>query len=253
MKRLKKYLAIFIITTTWQSYAQKSDTIRLSDFQLCELTLEHLKEKDPKLKQIKVEEMNLCSDDISEDGRFENRIGYESKLYPGMVFQKYNSETNVIAKIHLTKEFKGYLPDGNYIDLKWLKAKDILNNYEELNRWVSRGCSEYWVLKDSDQIYYYYVKIEEDKEPRYPIDEIYYLEKSIEGIDLVANCYLNHKKTKSIREPLIVLDGKIVSEETVKNLDPNTIESITVLKNENAIEKYGENGKNGVIEVYMKK
>src|SRR5690606_22951435 len=33
---------------------------------------------------------------------------------------------------------------------------------------------------------------------------------------------------------------------------PDEIESITVLKNENAIEKYGEKGKNGVIEVYLK-
>lgn len=72
--------------------------------------------------------MDLCSDGFVQDARFENRIGYESQLYPGVIFQKHQSDLNIIAKIHLTEGFKGYLPDGNYIDMKSLKAIEILKN-----------------------------------------------------------------------------------------------------------------------------
>jgi TonB family protein len=50
---------------------------------------------------------------------------------------------------------------------------------------------------------------------------------------------------------LFVLDGK----EGVKmsEIDPNTIESMQVLKGEQAIAKYGEKGRNGVIEITSKK
>jgi beta-lactamase regulating signal transducer with metallopeptidase domain len=37
------------------------------------------------------------------------------------------------------------------------------------------------------------------------------------------------------------------------NIEPNNIESITVLKDKKATEKYGEKAKNGVVEIYLKK
>ncbi len=39
----------------------------------------------------------------------------------------------------------------------------------------------------------------------------------------------------------------------IKGLKPDNVESINVLKGKTAIEKYGEKGKNGVIEIYLKK
>ena len=51
-------------------------------------------------------------------------------------------------------------------------------------------------------------------------------------------------------KPIYVLDGKKV--EDIENMDPTTIESISVLKNESAVAKYGEEGKNGVIEITSK-
>ena len=102
---MKKILTILVLIITIKTYSQKNDTIKLSDFKLCELTVDFLKQKDPKLKQINVEEMDLCSDGFVQDARFENRIGYESQLYPGVIFQKYGAGTNTIAKIHLTNEY----------------------------------------------------------------------------------------------------------------------------------------------------
>jgi TonB family protein len=52
--------------------------------------------------------------------------------------------------------------------------------------------------------------------------------------------------------PLIVIDG-VISAYDISILDPNAIQSMNVLKNEFAEKKYGEKGKNGVIEITTKK
>jgi len=51
--------------------------------------------------------------------------------------------------------------------------------------------------------------------------------------------------------PLIYIDG-VISDKDVNDLDPGVIESITVLKDKSAIEKYGGDAKNGVIEITTK-
>ncbi|MBQ8191894.1 MAG: TonB family protein, partial [Bacteroidaceae bacterium] len=55
--------------------------------------------------------------------------------------------------------------------------------------------------------------------------------------------------------PLIVIDGKPLAETKYKSLDDikqDDIKEITILKNEDATAKYGEEGKNGVIVITMK-
>lgn len=52
---------------------------------------------------------------------------------------------------------------------------------------------------------------------------------------------------------LYYIDGKEASYEDVEKLDPDFIESINVLKGENATKAYGEKGKNGVIIITTKK
>ena len=65
-------------------------------------------------------------------------------------------------------------------------------------------------------------------------------------------------KVKVIREEkkIIIKDdknGKEMAEKDIQDLDPNKIESVRVIKDEAALEKYGEKGKNGVIEISTKK
>lgn len=55
------------------------------------------------------------------------------------------------------------------------------------------------------------------------------------------------------KKPLFVLDGKIISEEELKKLSPDAIESVNVYKDKTAVEKYGDKGKNGVVEITLKK
>ena len=52
--------------------------------------------------------------------------------------------------------------------------------------------------------------------------------------------------------PLVVIDGKTVDFEKMKDVDPKTIESIDVHKDKSGIEKYGEKAKNGVIVITTK-
>lgn len=61
------------------------------------------------------------------------------------------------------------------------------------------------------------------------------------------------EKTELPKDLLYIIDGKEMVSGSMNDVDPNTIKSINVLKGENAIKKYGEKGKNGVIEITTKK
>lgn len=63
------------------------------------------------------------------------------------------------------------------------------------------------------------------------------------------NTKQNYFKTP---EPLIIANGKLVTSEYLKSINPNDIESMTVLKGKNAIKTYGEKGENGVIIITTK-
>lgn len=53
--------------------------------------------------------------------------------------------------------------------------------------------------------------------------------------------------------PLIIVDGKEMLRDGMKNIDPKSIDLITVLKDVNSAKQYGDKGKNGVILITMKK
>ena len=52
--------------------------------------------------------------------------------------------------------------------------------------------------------------------------------------------------------PLLIIDGAYQEDVDIKDINPDDIATIVVYKDEKAIEKYGDRGKNGVIEVTMK-
>ena len=55
------------------------------------------------------------------------------------------------------------------------------------------------------------------------------------------------------KKPLIVVDGEIKAKDfNVSALDPSAIKSLNVLKDANAVEKYGDAAKDGVIEIILK-
>jgi hypothetical protein len=56
---------------------------------------------------------------------------------------------------------------------------------------------------------------------------------------------------KSKDQPLILIGGKEVG--SMLKINPDLIESVSIFKDKDAIAKYGEKGKNGVIEIELKK
>lgn len=248
---MRKIFVLLGILISLKTFSQNGETVNLSKINFCELTIDDLKTQDPDLKQVKLEEMDMCSDGFVGDGRFENQIGYESKLYPGVIFQKYDARDIVIAKIHLKREFKGYLPDGNYIELETLKASDVLKKYDSLDTWTSRGCSDYWGIKKDNKLNFY-VKIDKNRNPRFPVDQKYYSQQLIQGIDIISDCYSYFEKEKEKHNPLYIVEGKETTEQFIRDLKPEDVDSITVLKDKSAVDKYGEKGKNGVIEIKLK-
>ena len=59
-------------------------------------------------------------------------------------------------------------------------------------------------------------------------------------------------KPSSLINPTFYLDGVKITVKEMKAISPNDIESINILKGENAIKKYPEDGKTGVVEIKLK-
>lgn len=81
-----------------------------------------------------------------------------------------------------------------------------------------------------------------------------YGEKGKDGVIEIKTKNSQPLLTKVQGKPLIVLDGVIIGNKEISslNIDPNDIQSVSVIKNQNAIDKYGESGKDGVIEITSK-
>ena len=62
-----------------------------------------------------------------------------------------------------------------------------------------------------------------------------------------------NSSTRGGSDPLIVVDGKIISSKEFRELDSDSIHKIDLLKDAFATTIYGEKAKNGVILLYMKK
>lgn len=199
--------------------------------------------------------MDLGKKCFGKDSRFVNGKGYFSDKYPGLIFQKDQDE-DYISKIRLTKGFIGKLPDGALVNLNNLFLKDIINRYPELNsKWGSRGCSDYWSF--SNDTIGFFVKIDKDKKPQFPIDEAYYLNKPIEGIDMLISCYSIFNKSSDFTlfpadEPMYFLDSIRINKAVLEAYDPSEIAFVSVYKDSNAIRIAGNEAKNGAIYIITK-
>ncbi|NRD19550.1 hypothetical protein HNV08_05790 [Winogradskyella eckloniae] len=65
----------------------------------------------------------------------------------------------------------------------------------------------------------------------------------------IDNIQLSNSKNP---QPLIIVNSKEAHSDALKKLNPNDIESVTVLKDEKAIKAYGEKGRNGVVVIKLK-
>jgi beta-lactamase regulating signal transducer with metallopeptidase domain len=63
----------------------------------------------------------------------------------------------------------------------------------------------------------------------------------------------NIEEIKPAVRPLYLVDGEEITEAEMGSIDTKMIESINVLKDKSAIDKYGPKGRNGVVEIKLKK
>ncbi len=119
---------------------------------------------------------------------------------------------------------------------------------------------EYEAMKDEDGMHEKHIKIKKIKGSNGDSDSNVFIfkdsedegELDIEVISEEGNGYFFINMDGN-EKPLYVIDGKETMEYDIKLMEPSEIKSMNVLKGETAKEKYGEKGKNGVVEITTKK
>ena len=79
-------------------------------------------------------------------------------------------------------------------------------------------------------------------------------------VDLMTNDYYDNyikqpqkkKQDLTAAKSLVILDGNEITHDVMNKINTNDIQSVTILKEKSATDKYGEKGKNGVIEITLK-
>ncbi|NQX55949.1 hypothetical protein HQN86_20170 [Pedobacter panaciterrae] len=258
INRLKIYLLLLVFFFALSSKSQNTTistktkpVVSILGFSLCGTTITELRKNYNDLHEIEVEEMNYSSGCEQLDSRYIAKKGFATTKQPGLIFQQ-ERDGDLIGKIRLTTDYKGKFIDNTDIDISKLKAKDVLKRFPTLEgKWGSRGCSDYWNL--SNDTISFFVKIDRSKKPMYPIDEAYYLNQPIEGVDLVMSCYVPSEESftlvETTNDPVFILDSVQVFRGEMNSVDPNTIAVVTVYKGKNATDRFGAEAENGL--VYM--
>lgn len=244
------------LTTNAQISPALAKKLTINGTCLCKTTLPDLQQSYPDLKETPVEEMDLPANCYGQDSRFIAGKGFSTEKQLGMIFQ-LDQNSNEVSKIRLTKQFKGKLPDGNFVDLSQLDLKGLLKLYPSFKKdWRSRGCSNYWNF--SNDTVEFYIKIDSTKKPQFPIDEAYYMDKPVEGVDLIISCYSAHKKVEAVaqeiasKDPIYFIDSVRVNQADLLRYDPNDIASVSVYKEASAIKILGPEGKSGIVYIETK-
>ena len=228
--------------------------LTVSGICLCKTKFSDLQDMDKDLKEVDADDMDTPIKCYAQDSRFINGKGYASGKYPGMIFLK--DDAGFISKISLTKNFNGTLPDGTPINMNNVLLKDMLKLYPSMKSlWGSRGCSDYYNF--SNDTFLFYVKIDTSRNPQYPIDEAYYMDKPIDGIDIRISCYNIYHKEDGIAlfnsdEPLYFYNNIMTNMAFLETLHPSDIALVSVYKDSNAIRIAGKEAIHGAIYVVTK-
>lgn len=67
--------------------------------------------------------------------------------------------------------------------------------------------------------------------------------------NLTFNANTTFIDSKIPKNVLLLVNGKEISQDELKNISKNNIKSLNILKGESAQKKYGNKGKNGAIEI----
>ena len=136
----------------------------------------------------------------------------------------------------ISKRFKSNLPVSSYQSSK------------EISTFIDDVTSSGDTSKKAQGI-----NIRQQKETIYSADSVIsVIEKNSFKVRLSGNPQIVPKMTLQFPNTLYTIDGKEANTKTVDALNPTDMLSINVLKDQSAIDKYGNKGKNGVIEITIK-
>lgn len=178
----------------------------------------------------------------------------------------YTVTTTYSDEENLNKKDTFYTKENKLI---WHKNKD---NHIEVEVISEEGDNEHVWFHEKDKNKNIKVEVIELKEGEHKItviqegneDEIKVNEEG-ENVFIIKSKEGNKEKHKIIikgtsvfdssesESPLIIFDGKEISDEELKKLDINTVEKMEVLKGKSATNKYGNKAKGGVILITTKK
>src|SRR5690606_22055739 len=212
-------------------------------------------------KKISQEEVNQLTPDV---------IGSINVTKDEEAIQKYGDEAiNGVIEISTTKTnskttthtFNGeyvYMVDGKVVTAETFSVANN-NNDKELTIVQNSNYAKELGYDGKDGVFILTTKVE--SAPVKIIEEVKYNGKTISMDELIASDLntqenktfeFKFKKEEDTKNILYVLNGKEISETDFRTIQPNDIESINVLKDKKAIDKYGEKGKEGVLEIQLK-
>ena len=212
-------------------------------------------------KKISQEEVNQLTPDtivsvnVSKDEEAIQKYGNEA--INGVIeisTKKNNSKTT-------THTFNGeyvYMVDGKVVTAETFSVANN-NNDKELTIVQNSNYAKELGYDGKDGVFILTTKV--DSAPVKIIEEVKYNGKTISMDELIASDLntqenktfeFKFKKEEDTKNILYVLNGKEISETHFRTIQSNDIESINVLKDKKAIDKYGEKGKEGVLEIQLK-
>lgn len=173
--------------------------------------------------------------DFDHDSEHETKVIVRSKGQKGKVKKiKSNRNIQVISDDSDNKTIEVIVDDEDEDN----GQKTMIVTGKGKNVWISKdGKEEIIVNGKSKKAVVHQI---DDKDKTFVID----LDDSDNNISINSG---------DGKEPLYIIDGKEVSKDEITKMDPDKIESVTVLKDKNAIEKYGKKAKDGVIIIKTKK
>ncbi len=142
--------------------------------------------------------------------------------------------------------------DGKSFDMTSTQVKHYNENGKEDNKNLKTGMIQYrnttYFYTKTGKNYHFFDRYgtEVDKKTADVL-----LQKLTGGQVFIIDNSIRYKNdTKP--QPLYVLNGKIISKADFNKINPKTISKIIVLKGDKAVKKYGDKGKNGVVELFTK-
>src|SRR5690606_32506170 len=151
-----------------------------------------------------------------------------------------------------------YMVDGKVVTAETF-SKANNNKDKELTIVQNSNYAKELGYEGKDGVFILTTKV--DSAPVKIIEEVKYNGKTISMDELIASDLntqenktfeFKFKKEEDTKNILFIVNGKEISETDFRRIQPNDIESINVLKDKKAIDKYGEKGKEGVLEIQLK-